>query len=115
MKLEDKKRLVEWMGWDVFEHEEEHEGFSEPTGEDCIWKNDGFFCFLKEWNPDTNHEQFKEVWNKLTIGMKEHICRSLEIDRKFDYVEIGLAELILNDLPKVMDAVMEIIKIEVPA
>jgi len=92
VKLKDKKFLAEWMGKLVVAH---------------FIEFDGKLRDRELWNPDTNHEQFKEVWNKLTAEQKYKVNKKCFRRLESDY---DLLTMALNKLPKVMDAVMEVIK-----
>jgi len=96
MKLEYKKFLAEWMGWSLY---------NGSTGW-VITKEGMSVTHLDIWNPDTNHEQFKDVWNKLG---GEQIYKVIEKTGTRQKAML-FANILLNDLPKVMDAVMEVIK-----
>jgi len=94
VKLEDKKILAEWLGEVVSDHI--------PLGLYMVHR----MLLLDKWNPDTDHNDFKEVWNKLK-------ALDLDVDLlgKLDCCGncVKFADLIFNHLPKVMEAVMEVI------
>ena len=113
MNLDDKKFLAEWMGWLDTKKLAECQEYKKKGGAGfwiALMAEKSILDKALSKNPDTNPEQFKKVWNKASLGLKEAVCRKLDIDKKFEYVEIGLAELIINDLPKVMNAFIEVIK-----
>jgi len=58
---------------------------------------------MEEWNPDTDHEQFTEVWNKLSYEDQVLISGS------YPFIAVGK---ILNELPRVMEDVLRVIKAE---
>jgi len=97
MNLEQKKKLAEFMGWKFGEY---------PHSEIFIWKNKNQSTLLiAEWNPDTNHVQFAEVWNKLEESQQEEVMfLGADSSKKW-------TSTLLNDLPKVMEAVLEILEI----
>lgn len=99
LSLEDKKLLAEWLY---------PKGFWDNEMEDWIVKKSksSIHVFgVSEWDPDINHEDFKEVWNKLTIDQTNQIlCNLVVIDPGY------MAHLILNDLPRVCKAIIEVIK-----
>jgi len=90
MNLDDKKFLAEWMEYKYIDRLH----VKDKRGEYVV---DG-----REWNPYTNPEHFKEVWNKLTFMEKSVIVASMESG--------VMIESLINDLPKVMKYVMETIK-----
>jgi len=102
MKLEDKKLLAEkLMGWTLL---------AQTYAVGIYFPKDKFKFWINDWNPDTNPEQFKEVWNKLTLQQQMDIAKDLSENRKeYDNI-INAFNHILDDLPKVMDAVLEVIK-----
>ena len=97
MNIEDKIWLAEWMGWrtgldEMIFHMLYKDNFREPTR-------------LKYWNPDTSHEQFKEVRKKLTDeqwAMVNLLCT----DSKNRLME----DVVLFELPKIMEAVLTVLK-----
>lgn len=89
LSLKDKKLLAEWIGMEFL-----------PGNSYRAWEE-----FDKNWKPDTNHRQFKEVWSNLTIDQTNQILSNLVV------IDPGyMAHLILNDLPRVCKAVIEVIK-----
>ena len=118
MKLEDKEFLAEWMGWElrnILRHDDTFNPDFRPRvfferSEDVIVfdKESKPLFYLDKWNPDNpKTDQFKEVWNKL-----KKMDLITELKCKCWKGEIGnnLADAILNDLPKVMDAVLEVLR-----
>ena len=113
MTLEEKKMLAKFMGYQV---KHPHKNRDWLTG--FYRKNEsgkGMYGTLwEDWNPDTDHKQFAEVWLKLGLGLQTHLndllCGrdSLKF-RKHEEYETHLAHLILTDLPKVMSAVIELL------
>jgi len=89
MNLEDKKFLAEWMGR------------SDPG-----YFTNGMEKIEHVWDPDTAHEQFKEVWNKLTKDEHTRIMHKTLIGNSKDY----FSTVLLNNLSKVCQAVIEVIK-----
>jgi len=92
MTIEEKKRLGEWMGWEI------------DYLQNGIFLNEEIF--IDDWHPDTL-EHFPEVWNKLTTKQQ------LEAIRKTGQKPIGLKSdgitLVLNNTPKVLEAVMQVV------
>ena len=100
MKIEEKKKMAEkLMGW----HTEDNEN---PM---CFWEYHASFgedvaiYEIAEWNPDTNHEQFAEVWNKLSEAQQKIVIIKCANN------QLAFIHLMLNDLPKVIKAVMEVV------
>jgi len=93
MTIEEKTRLAEWMGKEVHR-----------KGLPFFWSDDGLnqIC-LADWEPDTL-EHFPEVWNKLTGDHKEKIYEILELTIFDDTIA-----LVLNNTPKVLSAILEVI------
>ena len=104
MKIDDKKFLAEWMGWEnVKAPFEESWSKMNEVGESML-----ITFGLDSWNPDANHDQFKEVFNKLDerqlIGtVADELCNRLPLT---------FAKLILNSLPKVMETVLAVLRKE---
>ena len=100
MKLEDKKFLAEWMGWKV------HRRYGL---DDVLWFELDFgdkSISITKWNPDTDHQQFAEVWNKMQTWKQDMVNeRILPI-----YSPSHFVTEVLNSLPKVMEAVLEVLK-----
>jgi len=94
VKLEQKKIVLEWLGWVLDGY------FKDQNGKGRA---------LDLWNPDTNHNDFKEVWDKLTDDNKSQLMWKLSKTNTVEHFPSAIS-LILNDLPQVMEAVMEVIK-----
>jgi len=86
MNLEDKKFLAEWMGYLL-----EGKNYWMPK----------FNIYLMDW---PNHEQFKEVWNKLNVE-EQDLVFGQTTDNKLAFIH-----MLLNELHKVVQAVIEVIK-----
>lgn len=109
MNLYTKKKLAEWMGWDINNHPNVKKYPSFFKNWDDKTKTDGFMLFLNmDWNPDTDHKQFTEVWNKITVADK----RVLYDDS--DPTEFSI-NMLLNDLSGVMEIVLEVLGIPTEA
>ena len=74
--------------------------------------------YLKDYNPDTNPDQFRKIWNRLiekqkkSVGNKFLVLTYMPNVTYPSGIEYGFrtgVELVLNELPKVMDVVMEVI------
>jgi len=104
VKLEDKKILAEWLGEVVSDHI--------PLGLYMVHR----MLLLDKWNPDTDHNDFKEVLRKLTPKQRGElesiVCdRFPEVEKKVpisfmfnDYLWVS------DNMSSVMDGVMEVIK-----
>ena len=95
MTESQKKELAEWMGWTIFKGEGvpgDHFGF-DPNGYDGIDS--------EEWNPDTDHTQFAEVWKQLGQTKRERIE-----DMVVQITEESFSMNLLFNLPEVMYAVL---------
>jgi hypothetical protein len=112
MELEDKKFLAEWMGWKKYP-------FSKNSKQDCLdsahKKQNGKCIYLKTWNPDTCHKAFTEVWDRLTQSQKlRALGYCVRKEGKYPVVELlhvlTAISNILNNLPKVMEKVLEVLK-----
>jgi len=105
MKLKDKKFLVKWLGYTIEK---------DPTGRLEYFINGHRQMFLREWNPDTNPEQFKEVFNKLDVEQRK-LSEQIYLESNNPYynnhADSGI-EILLNDLPRIVQAVIEVIKEE---
>jgi len=107
MNLEQKKKLAEWMGWEIIKR---------PNGNDVFFGINHYF--VRNWNPDTNYVQFFEVWDKLTQSQK---LKALGYTAKKDLGSIVVPLLnvltaiskLKNDasLSELMDAVLEVLEI----
>lgn len=107
MELEDKKIVAKWMGYKSCMEE------NVTTGESYLVVNKNIGKGYRKWNPDTNHEQFKEVFNSLDIVQRTKVYKKLgcyddDFSRSIQCDIIS--DLILNELPKVMRAVVQVIK-----
>ncbi len=98
MTLEDKKFLAEWMGWEIG-----RDYTPQMTG--IFFRNGNKIYREVKWNPDTDHKQFAEVWNKLDDKQRFAVSTFL-----YEMDEPSFISIILNDLPKVMEAVLEVLK-----
>jgi len=104
MKLEDKKFLAEWMDIDL--------RYARTNGE---WIFVNQHKNAVSWNPDINHEQFKEVLEHLSEKQQDEVwyllwrTKSQELDSK-NHNMITIWVWIANHKVEVMDAVMEVIK-----
>ena len=103
MDIEEKKFLAEWMGWRI-----EYHGGGEVI--DCPQGRIPGIMSFREWNPDTDHKQFAEVWNEMCDVQQGMVERLVEKKVKLSGLTIDFVSELLNDLPKVMDAVLEVIK-----
>jgi hypothetical protein len=95
VNIEDKKFLARFMGWKV----------NSPMENGNFWyvKQNGDGVTNYFWNPDKSLEQFSEVWNKLSQPQQDTL--RLGFNTVHEYVKT-----LLNDLPKVMQAVLKVIK-----
>ena len=100
MELSSKKALAEWMGYHFIQNSHP-ERFFEQTGEHAYIQMGN----LDSWNPDTDHKQFAEVWNKLSELQQEQALWYMPQDEE-------PVDRVLNNLPKVMDAVLEVLEIK---
>jgi len=104
MDIESKKFLAERMGWES-EHPKGGLVFFIMTKDEPV--NTILKSFMADkWNPDTNHEQFKDVWNKLTDNQRTQV----EIKTIHNSVRGSFVWILLNDLPKVVKEVIEVLK-----
>jgi len=103
MKLEDKKYLAEWMGWEVqhFASNTKYEHLVIYGETEVVEGGSGLFE-SNHWNPDDNHKQFAEVWNKLTH--KQRYTFYCEVSGSY------ILDAVLNNLPGVLDIVLKVIK-----
>jgi len=90
MEPEDKKMLAEWMGWTF-------------NGYQFLGEMPNGGIHEMNWNPDTDHKQFAEVWNKLTEFQRHTVLGG------FGTYYLAFNEC-LNNLPKVMEAVLTVIQ-----
>jgi len=86
MKTEDKKLLAEWLGY-----------------EGDIFNNPYYF-------PEENHNQFKEIWKKLTGLEKNSLSDKLKTNPHKDHHPCYVMEIYCIDPVKVLDAIIEVIK-----
>lgn len=91
LNIEQKKKLAEWMGWQL-----------DPMVENYYYTPNRNW-HLNEWKPDRKHKHFAEVWNKLSEGQQEDVM-FLGADSSKTWTKT-----LLNNLPKVMDAVLEVL------
>jgi len=103
MEIEDKKILAEWLGWVFVEGSQGPEYFSCDSFED---KNRGLTIQCPTWNPDSNHYQFNEIWNKFNLSQKHVVL----VRCKEAGSPINAVNLILSDLHKVCQIAVEVIK-----
>ena len=101
MKTEEKRELAEWMGKTV----SFHKGWTKIDND-----------YADQWNPDTDYKQFAEVWNTMDGRLQNEVLSKFGIEDEETGERIlcktGAVGMILNDLPKVMGAVMEVIRAE---
>ena len=101
MEIEDKKILAEWLGWKV---EKDKYGY-------FLWASDGLTrCDMDGWEPDENHNQFKDIWKKLTGPEMDSFNDKLKTNSPWDDHPCHLMEVYCNDPVKVLDAIIEVIK-----
>ena len=96
MNIDQKKKLAEWMGWhwnDVWN--------SICKSLDESPKN---AIIIEHWNPDTNYKQFADVWNNLNPEQVSEVVKG-------SYDNIEFVDMVLNDLPKVMNIVLDVLNI----
>ncbi len=105
MDIEDKKFLVLWMGWIYYKLTNE-EGFVKQAPR-TIKKDIGVFHLLKDWNPGTDHKQFKEVWKKLSDVQLARVAMKRAWGAFYSY---AVANDILCNLPDVMEKVLEVLR-----
>ena len=108
MELIDKKYLAEWL----YGHEVCPEGWlTSPRGNEYI--NDGMYCpNFVDWNPDTDHKQFAEVRHNISDFVWERI-KEAYFSQHLSERQGNFEDAILFYLPKVMEAVLEVIRDEV--
>jgi len=101
MKIEDKKKLAEFLGKEMLEKRELEGEYGE-----IVFFNDFLF-----YDPDIDAKQFKEVLEKLTEKQRSDTTNLL--DEKYPMIdsEDWLQDFIwiANHMPEVIDAVLEII------
>jgi hypothetical protein len=104
MKLEDKKFLAEWMGWQTFCTL----GPVAKSMEEIKHGEDWEVMFSNsDWNPDTDHQQFAEVWNRLDDRQRYDV---IDMHLRMNRDGVRFISEVLNNLPAVMDAVLEALK-----
>ena len=86
MNSDDKKLIANWLGYDgdIF--------------------NNPYYC------PDENHNQFKEIWKKLSGPEIDRLNDKLKTNSPWDYHSSYVMEIYCNDPVKVLDAIIEVIK-----
>jgi len=97
MEIEDKKILAEWIlkivDGDILRTRYLNGHFLEIK--------------LKDWNPDKNHNQFKEVFDKLDPIIWPEVIKNLpDVPDNFWYG----CYFMMNHLPKICQALIEVIK-----
>ena len=95
MDIEQKKKLGEFMEWRYH------------TCLNSFYYGDGNDDFYDEenWNPDTKHDQFSEVFERLEPHQKELIFKKFNA-----YNDPGnWTNALLHRLDKVMEAVLEVL------
>ena len=107
MKLEDKKFLAEWMGWNIIK-------------KDVCFNTDEKLFILKKtkygtseiptshYNPSDDLYEFREIWNKLSDRQKYEV--EYDLEELYGEEEDNPFTFLLNELPKVMDAVIKVLK-----
>ena len=96
MKLDDKKFLAEWMGYKFY---------SNAQGVLYYNENDSHIV-INQWHPDTDHKQFTEVYKKMTREQQLRMGMLIAKHNCWPY------DIILNKLPKVMEAVLTVLREE---
>jgi len=107
MTLDEKLELARWMGWFV-------QGNSLNDGPTIYFYQENVQKGtperpLDKWNPDTQPD-FVDVWNKLTSGEVKKLLKVLDEKEGEQIFRPDIIDMVLNDLPKVMKAVIEVIK-----
>ncbi len=103
MELEDKKLIAEkLMGWEII-HGMGTWSFATIDKPGKTGKN----TELKNWNPDTDHNHFAEVWTKLTPGQQQFVLANCET---MDTAEIISALLTKEGLTEFCVFVLEVLK-----
>jgi len=92
MKLEDKKILAEWMGYEFIDYLHVKD------------ENGNYIADGREWMGDDDYHNFAKVWNKLKLGDR------LNIETRMMEDEFSISDVLLNHLPRVMRLAMEAIK-----
>lgn len=118
MELEDKKILAKWMGITIYNMEILPENPDYPLVwffKETQWNKSPFYFKIEdedgeEWGPDYNHNQFKEIWNKLTGPEMDSLNDKLKVHSPWDDHPCHLMEVYCNDPVKVLDAIIEVIK-----
>jgi len=110
VKIEDKKKLAVFMGWKTDDENPLHfwvwhESYKETVS---TYK-------IKEWNPDTNPAQFKEVLERLTpeqkLGLDLEIRGQMPVYALIDQGTVFDDYLwISNHMPQVIQAILEVIE-----
>ena len=103
MELENKKYLAEWMGWKYVGGNVVD--FFHPS-------HDRKIIEVKKWNPDTDHKQFAEVRHNISDFVWERIKQAY-FSQHLSERQGNFEDAILFYLPKVMEAVLEVIRDEV--
>ena len=105
MKLEDKKFLAKWLGWEIKEIESNFETL-------IVIKLNKGWIFLNHWNPDTNPDQFKEVATNLNYIQRQELDEVLKQDNPDGFDVLGEYLWVSNNLPKVCQAVIDVLREE---
>ncbi len=108
MNNEDKKFLIKWMGWDYICVASSDVKVRDRVSSE-YWaindKDNEMLYFFDEWKPDENHKQFSKIWEKLS---------GVHVDRVMKYfgiwhTPVSAINLFLNDLPRVMNVILEVL------
>ena len=97
MDLEDKKVMAEFLGWEFLEGQNAYDYVA----------SDGREIDLLNFNPDTSHEQFYEVWEKMTPGQQSTVLQNCE---SMDTAEIISALLSKDGLKEFFGFVLQVIR-----
>jgi hypothetical protein len=104
VKLEDKKFLAEWMGAEK----------KISTGDTLlryIFPNNPNALYVEdEFNPDTDHKDFAEVWNKMTMEQQQIVIK-LSVGEPLNVAtHCWWTTKLLMHPEQVMDKVLELLK-----
>ncbi len=96
MKEHEIKEVCKFMGY-------EYVHYLHVKDERGDWVVDG-----RMYDPSDDHKQFAEVWNKLSYEQKKEVLINTLLPKP--KVSVWITDIVLNDLPAVMSAVMTVIR-----
>jgi len=109
MKLEDKKKIAYWMGWDVFDNGT----FYRPYGRKKKYQHQ---CFEPDnWNPDTDRNVWPEIWESMDYktwkAWKDWLINFFNKKYKQPGCELCLIECFLTASPEICaKALLEVLE-----